>query len=615
MPKSSDYYNPYSAETPVTPQPEADIEPQAQPQAQAPRRQRAQQRPRAAKPRREPGAIVRFFTDRRLSLFLGVICLLIAAFALVSAVSWFISGEADQSRVLYNDAGQIVKSGGVDNVAGPAGAILGNFLLTESLGLGSLVLIFYVGAIGLRLIGRWHFKFWAMTFKCLLLSVAISIVIGLITFNSSGFIMWGGHHGYYVNRWLIDYSSAFGAICVSIALVSLIAIIYLAELTRLYLAYRRKVNAIRERRAAEQARRAAEQARVEAEMTASAAAVAGDDEDSGQEAPATQIQPIEEIDIPDEDDEPQLTYQFEQPEPEPADADEADHDEEVADTPAPEPENFEVTTHEIEEAQVINTNTFDPTAELSRFHFPSIDLLYDRSGNKVTIDTEEQEENKERIIKALEQFNIKISSIKATVGPTITLFEVVPAEGQRIAAIKRVEEDLALALKAQGIRIIAPIPGKGTIGIEVPNNDPQVVSMRSIIASRKFQECRYELPMALGATISNEVFMADLTKMPHLLVAGATGMGKSVGLNAIIASLLYKKHPAELKFVLVDPKMVEFSLYSQARAPLSGQAPRRGGRHHHRSLQGCGHPQLALRRDGQPLQSAQRGWMSRRQGV
>jgi S-DNA-T family DNA segregation ATPase FtsK/SpoIIIE len=215
----------------------------------------------------------------------------------------------------------------------------------------------------------------------------------------------------------------------------------------------------------------------------------------------------------------------------------------------------------IEEADIINTDTFDPTAELSRYRFPSIDLLEDRSSNVVTVDTQEQEENKERIIQALAQFNIKISSIKATVGPTITLFEVVPAEGQRIAAIKRVEEDLALALKAMGIRIIAPIPGKGTIGIEVPNSEPQVVSMRSIIASKKFQECKYELPMALGATISNEVFIADLTKMPHLLVAGATGQGKSVGLNAIITSLLYKKHPAELKFVLVDPKMVEFSLY------------------------------------------------------
>ena len=179
-----------------------------------------------------------------------------------------------------------------------------------------------------------------------------------------------------------------------------------------------------------------------------------------------------------------------------------------------------------------------------------------------SVDLEEQEENKERITKTLNDYGIAISHIQATVGPTVTLYEIIPAEGVRIAKIKRLEDDIAMSLAALGIRIIAPIPGKGTIGIEVPNKDPQTVSIRSILGSRKFQECKYQLPMAMGATISNEVYIADLCKMPHLLVAGATGMGKSVGLNTIIASLLYKKHPAELKFVLIDPKMVEFSLYS-----------------------------------------------------
>ena len=174
----------------------------------------------------------------------------------------------------------------------------------------------------------------------------------------------------------------------------------------------------------------------------------------------------------------------------------------------------------------------------------------------------EQEANKERIIRALGQFDIQISKIEATVGPTVTLYEIVPAEGTRIAKIKRLEDDIAMTLSAKGIRIIAPIPGKGTIGIEVPNHDAQTVSIHSILSSKAFQETDYELPMAMGATISNDVYIADLAAMPHILVAGATGQGKSVGLNTIIASLLYKKHPAELKFVLIDPKRVEFSLYN-----------------------------------------------------
>ena len=175
---------------------------------------------------------------------------------------------------------------------------------------------------------------------------------------------------------------------------------------------------------------------------------------------------------------------------------------------------------------------------------------------------DEQNANKHKIINTLKNYGIEIDSIKATVGPTITLYEIVPKPGVRISKIKNLEDDIALSLAALGIRIIAPIPGKGTIGIEVPNRDPQIVSMRSVISSKKFQESRFELPVAFGSTITNEIFMLDLTKMPHLLVAGATGQGKSVGLNAIIASLLYKKHPSTLKFVLVDPKKVEFNIYS-----------------------------------------------------
>ncbi len=204
---------------------------------------------------------------------------------------------------------------------------------------------------------------------------------------------------------------------------------------------------------------------------------------------------------------------------------------------------------------------YDPKLDLENYKYPTLDLLrhYDVD---TSIDMEEQQQNKNKIIQVLSDFGVKISSIKATVGPTITLYEITPAPGVRISKIRNLEDDIALSLSALSIRIIAPIPGKGTIGIEMPNARPQIVSMESIINSRKFQETQFELPMALGKTITNEIFMVDLAKMPHLLVAGATGQGKSVGLNAVITSLLYKKHPAELKLVMVDPKKVEFSVYS-----------------------------------------------------
>lgn len=207
---------------------------------------------------------------------------------------------------------------------------------------------------------------------------------------------------------------------------------------------------------------------------------------------------------------------------------------------------------------------FDPTLELSNFKFPTIELLKDYTAGKgITINQEELEENKNRIVETLSNYKIGISNIKATVGPTVTLYEIVPEAGIRISKIKNLEDDIALSLSALGIRIIAPIPGKGTIGIEVPNKNPRIVSMRSAVASPKFQNAEMELPLTLGKTISNETFVVDLAKMPHLLMAGATGQGKSVGLNAILTSLLYKKHPAEVKFVLVDPKKVELTLFNK----------------------------------------------------
>ncbi|MDC1460595.1 DNA translocase FtsK 4TM domain-containing protein, partial [Flavobacteriaceae bacterium] len=207
--------------------------------------------------------------------------------------------------------------------------------------------------------------------------------------------------------------------------------------------------------------------------------------------------------------------------------------------------------------------SYDPTLELSKYVFPTLDLLKDYGDGSITINQEELEANKNKIVNTLKNYKIEIAQIKANIGPTVTLYEIVPAAGIRISKIKNLEDDIALSLSALGIRIIAPIPGKGTIGIEVPNQKPSIVSMRSVIASQKFQKAEMELPIALGKTISNETFVVDLAKMPHLLMAGATGQGKSVGLNAVLTSLLYKKHPAEVKFVLVDPKKVELNIYNK----------------------------------------------------
>lgn len=230
----------------------------------------------------------------------------------------------------------------------------------------------------------------------------------------------------------------------------------------------------------------------------------------------------------------------------------------------------ELSSDEIESTEF---GEYDPKLDLSRYQLPSIDLLQNYGGNGPQISKEELEENKNRIIETLNHYKIEISKIKATIGPTVTLYEIVPAPGVRISKIKSLEDDIALSLAALGIRIIAPIPGKGTIGIEVPNSRPDVVSMRSLIASDKFQNADMELPLVLGKTISNDIFVTDLTKMPHLLMAGATGQGKSVGLNAILVSLLYRKHPSQVKFVLVDPKKVELTLFNKIERHFLAKLP------------------------------------------
>ncbi|MBS7563472.1 DNA translocase FtsK [Mucilaginibacter sp. Bleaf8] len=257
--------------------------------------------------------------------------------------------------------------------------------------------------------------------------------------------------------------------------------------------------------------------------------------------------------------------------------------------PEPEPEvEITLTVEEnrplpelaIEQAPEVSANdlvekfgTYDPKLDLASYKYPGLELLENYGSNKISVDAGELEANKNKIVETLNHYNIEIDKIKATIGPTVTLYEIIPAPGVRISKIKNLEDDIALSLAALGIRIIAPMPGKGTIGIEVPNQNPEMVSMRSVLATEKFQNTTMDLPIALGKTISNEVFIADLAKMPHLLVAGATGQGKSVGINAILVSLLYKRHPAELKFVMVDPKKVELTLFRKIERHFLAKLP------------------------------------------
>ncbi len=489
---------------------------------------------------KQVSAFLNFFKNKNTHAFLGILILLFAGYILIASISFFSHGAEDQSLINNISCEQMSKSGEVKNTTGPIGAIFSNSIIVRGLGIGSFVLIFYLGAIGLSLVRVYRFRFWSLTFKCVMIAIALSIVLGLITLGHEGLFHLGGDHGYYVNQFLLTHTGIWGAIAVSIALVAAVILIFITEIKSLILKCKHAIDARKERllREAEDDKQpalatanVAESAPIIVDFSINNNSTEETDRQDSTETAGSDLQQETKTDMQETD---------------------------VATQPEDE---MKIIQKDIEEADDIKNDIYDPTAELSKFRFPDINMLTNHNYTSNSVDIKEQEENKERITKALNDYGITISSIEATVGPTVTLYEIVPAEGVRIAKIKRLEDDIALNLAALGIRIIAPIPGKGTIGIEVPNKDPQIVPMRSIIASKKYQENKAELPMAVGVTISNEVFIADLAKMPHLLVAGATGMGKSVGLNAIIASLLFKKHPAELKFVLIDPKMVEFSLY------------------------------------------------------
>lgn len=426
---------------------------------------------------------------------------------------------------------------------------------------GSLLYHFVPGSSGYEINESLSVRIWKWFMSCSILLIWFSITLGFIfdgTFGNS-FIYPGGLHGYNVSNWLISQVGIPG-LGLLLFITALLFFVYLSNETIQIIRKALHPNFKRKKKG-EQASSAAEESPVKETPRKEE-----NKKEFSNPGPAIVDFELEQPEKIKEEVEDQVPFPFEnnqvagpEMEQEPAYVTE---EEEVEDTDEPDFSISEETNEEDEAYKGPVLSPYNPRLDLENYKFPSLDLLNEYEDDGPNIDMEEQNANKDRIIKVLRSFGIEISSIKASVGPTITLYEITPAEGVRISKIRNLEDDIALSLSALGIRIIAPIPGKGTIGIEVPNANPRIVPMKSILNSKKFQETTYELPVALGKTITNEVFMVDLAKAPHMLVAGATGQGKSVGLNAIVTSLLYKKHPAELKFVIVDPKKVEFAIYA-----------------------------------------------------
>ncbi len=474
------------------------------------------------------GSVVAFFKDDRFRYAMGIVFLLLALFIILSLISYLINWKTDQdfewAKVFSGPEVQVENSGG------KLGAWISNLLINKWFGIASflfpaILIIWAMALYKIRLV-----KAAKAIRNCLILIILFSLTLGLIFGDAGGALGSGpgGQHGYFLSLWLMASIGTLGTIF-------LLVICYVAMLlfstsfldwirTRAYPLLSSGVQ------------------REESESTP--------EED---EVIQTENTTQEEKEIEEEPFVVKVEESIEKPS-------------QTEENPEGK-EDVEMTIEDID-PEDINLDEgalgeYDPTLDLPKFKYPPLSLMRDYDQGEKTVSNEELISNKNRIVETLGNYNIKIDKIKATIGPTVTLYEIVPAPGIRISRIKSLEDDIALSLSALGIRIIAPIPGKGTIGIEVPNQNPRTVSMKSILASKKFQDAEMELAIALGKTISNETFVFDLTKMPHLLVAGATGQGKSVGLNAIIASLLFKMHPARLKFVMIDPKKVELSLYTK----------------------------------------------------
>ena len=496
--------------------------------------------------------------------FAGILTLMVALFMILSFTSHIFTGAQDQSLV----ANQEME--GFMNYAGALGAYCADYWINRCFGLSAFFIPLLLLLVAMKLTRAYKVRLWKWFLNCSILliwfSVSCSFFLESIFENLRdwNFINPGGQHGQFVNYWLTNRIGTFGTFMILLA----IALAYFIYLSKETITWVRKllnpVNYIKSKFPNNPKSETADTEPSEGDVAAS---------NLEEKSPQTINFKLNTNHImadneeTEEGEEYEEVYENEEQEDTDTDDDtssEVDKATEKLNTGSPIPLEIEKI---ISEKPADQTDTgalepYDPKLDLENYKYPTLQLLNKYADNGPSIDMEEQNKNKDQIIEVLQNFGVAISSIKATVGPTITLYEITPAKGVRISKIRNLEDDIALSLSALGIRIIAPIPGKGTIGIEVPNAKPQMVSMESILNSKKFQDTDYELPIAIGKTITDEVFMVDLAKMPHLLVAGATGQGKSVGLNAIITSLLYKKHPAELKFVMVDPKKVEFSIYS-----------------------------------------------------
>lgn len=512
---------------------------------------------------------------------LGLSAVLVGLSLLVAIVSFLWTGGADRSTFdlsfweLISNSNLTIK-----NPLGKFGAWIADGLVTNGIGMMGLVVPVIVTALGLRTIGVKEIDMKAIVFHCLAISIWGSVALGLIFFGLSDryYPLLGGIIGYTVAKWLMSSIGILGTIfLLVIFLVSYMSVFvkgFQDKLRFLIIQLGGKLHI--------------PMPHFDMSEGGVIPASASDASRSDNNAAASPESSTQEASSDEQLDESDAEYSSTDANLKPED----DYDDSSVPPVAPKAAStsslgelaIEDTRNTVEETDqgiadlvvqktpVVETSSsnlgsldtpYDPTAELSHYQYPTFELLNDYKNENCDEDEERRElnEKKDKIIETLGNFNIKIQSIKATIGPTVTLYELVPAPGVKISKIQSLQEDIAMNLQAFSIRVIAPMPGKGTVGIEVPNSKPQVVSMLSMVKSKKFQESKFEIPIVMGKTISNEVFTFDLTKTPHLLVAGATGMGKSVGLNAIVTSILYKMHPSQVKFVMVDPKMVEFSIY------------------------------------------------------
>ena len=483
---------------------------------------------------------------------IGLISVIFAVYLLLAFTSFFFTGAADQSILDNHQSGELLQTTNqIKNYAGARGAQLAEYLINDCFGIAAYFIVLFLAVLGMRLMRAYKFRMWKWFMSCTIMMVWFSILLGFIfdgTFTNS-FIYPGGLHGYNVSNWLISQIGMPG-LGLLLFVAAILFCVYLSSETM-----RIVRKALHPEFKSKKVKDETVQEKPEVKPNVETLKVyedpkpievdfdipANQEEEELTETPPFPFESVQEDDLENDMPVPPAIDEKEMEEPEFIVQDEHTEDDEAYNGPELEP--------------------YNPRLDLENYKFPHLNLL-DHYDEDTDIDMEEQNANKNRIIEVLRSFDIEISSIKASVGPTVTLYEITPAPGIRISKIRSLENDIALSIAALGIRIIAPIPGKGTIGIEVPNTKPRIVPMQSILASKKFQETTMELPIALGKTITNEVYMVDLAKAPHMLIAGATGQGKSVGLNAIVTSLLSKKHPAELKFVIVDPKKVEFSVYA-----------------------------------------------------